>query len=139
MPRDDAHTASRLSSRLGQHKQSTDQVSEEITEYQEGPDSETHHLVQKYPATPSMSGEYQAAVAVERPELPKEKGVPRGWLTTAQQLKHSTSWTYLARCWDVLVTLLPVLFLGEYHSQSCSYNPAICAIRSCLNNLFILS
>ena len=114
LPRDDAHSAGRLGRRPGIYNRSTDQVSEEIEERQEGPEGETHHLMQKHPEIPSMSDAYEAAVAVERLELPKGKGLPRGWPTTAQQLKHSTPWTYLARCWDVWVTLLPVPFLGEY-------------------------
>ena len=68
----------------------------------------------KYPAVPTMNGEYEATVALKHPELSKGKGVPRGWPRTAQRLESITSWTYLARCWDVWVTLLPIAFLGEY-------------------------
>ena len=123
-------SGSLLGNETDPHKQSIDHSSEEIM-------GETHYLMQKYPAIPIMSGEYEATVAVKRLEQPKGKGVPRDWPKTAQRLKHNTTWTYLARCWDVWVTLLPIVFLGEYKLQSC--NPVIRALRSCLRRYVILT
>ena len=98
--------------------QSVDQLSEKIMGKTEEIESETHHLVQNYPEIPIMSGKYEAAIAVERLELPEERGAPGSWPKTAQQLRNSTTSTYLALCWDVGVTLLPTAFLGEYEMRT---------------------
>lgn len=129
VPRDDVPLASLLGTETGPYKQSIDQSSERIT-------GETHYLMQKYPAVPMMSGEHEATVAVNRLEPPKGRGEPRDWPKTAQRLKYITTWTYLARGWDFWVTLLPILFLGEYKVRS--RNPVIRAFRSCLSPPVIL-
>lgn len=41
----------------------------------------------------------------------------RGWPDTASRLRKRTVWTHLSLIWAVVVTLLPIIFLGESGSR----------------------
>lgn len=56
---------------------------------------------------------YRIVNTVKDPEISRKNDSERKWSTEPRPLKRFSTFTYTAICWDVLMTLLPVAFLGE--------------------------
>ena len=61
----------------------------------------------------TMREAYQTLDTEETLNEYKEKDIEEDWPTEPRPLKKRTTLTYMALCWDVLVTLVPVVFFGK--------------------------
>lgn len=61
----------------------------------------------------NASHEYTTINSVENPEIYRKKSAEKKWPTKPRRLKEFSTFTYAALCWDVLVTLMPVIFVGQ--------------------------
>lgn len=62
----------------------------------------------------SASHEYTMVNTGEDPEIYRKKAAEKMWPTEPRRLKDFITFTCIALFWDVLVTPIPVAFLGEY-------------------------
>lgn len=61
----------------------------------------------------NASHEYTAINTIEDPEIGRKKNAEKKWQTEPRRLKEFTIFIFIALCWDVLVMLMPMAFIGE--------------------------
>ncbi|KAL9120129.1 MAG: hypothetical protein Q9187_003311, partial [Circinaria calcarea] len=75
------------------------------------PLARSHNLKRKPVPAATTHGPYRMIDTEECLNEYKNKDDDKDWPTKPQLLRKRTTLTYFVLCWDVLVTLLPVVFL----------------------------